>query len=395
MKAHQQCVRSCLDLSRDPSIDEAAAMLPGAGGHTHWCFVCEHQPVYTTCDGWKRHMKEHETRYPCVPHGREIYTAHGPECALCGALYPDERHYTLHKIQPCSDKSLAARSYTRKIHLIKHLKTHGVSDGSALADAWRDTLDKKYFPCGLCIACFHSHADQLNHIDNFHYKKYQNISAWESNKAILGLLLQPSVQESWRNILIVHPQLNESRFRWSPAVVKNLQLRLQKSEETGEDLAWAAFNESTYDWTQETHVESMSVAGIANQEINSNDNVPMVRSEALPAQMLFRPDQSTIYDGELITTPLQAQSSSWRPTATGHLNPSVPITNSATYQNNSSRTLVMTNRPRIIATCRLEFLQVAAAAGRHQDHLFIMRPYKGRSLHLRTLTMANRWGQVA
>ena len=334
-----------LDLSGDPSIDETAAAQPGAGGHTHWCFVCEHHRAYTTCDGWKRHMKEHETRYPCMPHGREIYTTHGPECVLCGDLYPDEKHYTLHNIQSCSTKSLAARSYTRKSHLINHLKTHGISDGSAFAEDWRDTLDKKYFSCGFCVACFHSLADQLNHIDNFHYKKYQHISAWESNKVILGLLLQPGVRESWRNILAVHPQLNELRFRWSPAVFKNLQLRLQKSEETGETLALAAFNESNYDWTQETQDESMSLAGFTNQDPNSNNNVPMIRSQALPAQMLFGPDQSTIYDEELMTPPLRVQNPAWRSIATDHLNPSVPVTNPTRHQNNSSREMVMTNRP--------------------------------------------------
>ena len=108
--------------------------------------------MFTTCDGWKRHMKEHETRYPCMPQGREIYTAQGPECVLCGDLNPDERHYSLHKILPCSIKPLAARSYTRKSHLITHLKTHGISDGFALAEEWRDTLDKKYFSCGFCLA---------------------------------------------------------------------------------------------------------------------------------------------------------------------------------------------------------------------------------------------------
>lgn len=290
-------------------------------------------------------MKEHETSYPCMPHGRAIYTAHGSECVLCGDSNPDEGHYNLHKILPCSNKTLSARSYTRKIHLIKHLKTHGISDGSALAEEWRDTLDKKFYSCGFCIACFHSHTNQLNHIDNFHYKNHQHISDWESNKIILGLLLQPGVQGSWRNILTVHPRYNELGFRWSPAVVKDLQLRLEKSEETADALALAAFNESTYDWTQETQVESMSVAGFSSQDVDSHHNMPMIWSQALPTQMLFGPDQSPIDNGWGMTTPLRAQYPAWRSIAPNHLNPSVPNANPTTYQNNSSRELSTTNRP--------------------------------------------------
>lgn len=288
-------------------------------------------------------MKEHETRYPCMPRGREIYTAYGPECVLCGDLNPDERHYILHNIQSCSNKTLAARSYTRKIHLINHLKTHGVSDGSALAEEWRDTLDKKYFSCGFCIAYFHSHADQLNHIHNLHYKNHQHISAWESNKVILGLLLQPAVHESWRNVLAVHSQFNESRFRWTAATVKKLQLRLQKSEETAGNLALAAFNESTYNWTQETHGESMSVADFSNQDVSSNHDTPTIRC-ALPAQMLFGPDQGTIYQRGMTTTQTRGQHPAWRSSTTHQLNPSVPNINPTTYQNNSSRKLLTTNR---------------------------------------------------
>lgn len=290
-------------------------------------------------------MKEHETRYPCMPRGREMYTAHGPECVLCGDLYPDERHYVLHNIQPCSNKSLAARSYTRKVHLISHLKTHGIPDGSALAEEWRDTLDKKYFSCGFCIACFHSHADQLNHIHNLHYKNHQHISAWESNKVILGLLLQPGINELWRNVLAVYPQFNESCFRWSAATVKNLQLRLQKSEEPAGNLALAAFNESTYDWTQETPGESMSVEAFSNQGVSSNDGRPTIRGQALPAQMLFGPDQGTIYDLETTTPPpLRGQHPALRSITTHHLNPSVPNTNPTTYQNKFSQRSLTTNR---------------------------------------------------
>ena len=291
-------------------------------------------------------MKEHETRYPCMPQGREIHTAHGPKCALCGVLSPDERHYSLHKTLPCSDKSLVARSYTRKSHLINHLKTHGISNGFVLAQEWRDTIDKSYFSCGFCIALFHSHTDQLNHIDNAHYKNHQHISGWDSNKVILGLLLQPDVQESWRNMLTVHSQYSLSGFRWSPAVAKNLQLRLEKrkGDEAADDLALAAFTESTYNWMQNTQVESMPVASFSNQLMNIHHNMPNVQLDAT-LQMPFTPKQNSAYDGGIGNIPLRAQYPAWISMATNSPRPGMLNADPTAYQSNSSQELTMIDHP--------------------------------------------------
>lgn len=334
-----------LDVSQEPSIGENSAIPPVAAAHTHWCFVCEIPRVFTTCDGWKRHMKEHETRYPCLPHGREIHTAHGPECALCGVLNPDERHYSLHKTLPCSDKTLVTRSYTRKSHLINHLKSHGISDGFALAEKWRDTIDKKYFSCGFCIAFFHSHTDQLNHIDNVHYKNHQHISEWESNRVILGLLLQPGVQDSWRNLLTVYPQYNLSGFRWSPGAAKNLQLRLEKSDEAANNLALAAFKESTYSWIQNMQVESMPVVGFSHRNMNIHHNVANIQPNATLAQMPFAPKQGSVYDGGLGNIPPRAQHPALLSMAINHPRPGVLNADPTVHQNNSSQELTMADRP--------------------------------------------------
>ena len=299
-------------------------------------------------------MKEHETRYPCMPQGCERYTVHGPECVLCGALNPDERHYNSHRIQPCSNRALVARSYTRKSHLISHLKTHGISDGSTLAEEWRDTLSKKYFSCGFCIACFHSHTDQLNHIDSAHYKNHQHISEWDSNYVVLGLLLQSGVQESWRSILKLHPRYNDSGFRWRPAAVKSLQLRLEKREETADSLALAAFNESTYDWIQNTQVEPMPVAGFSNQNMNIQHNTPIIQTQSTPALMVSTPNQTSVFDGGMMNTSLQPQYPAWRSIATTHLSPGVLNANPTAYENNSSQAMMITELPQTFRDGRLE-----------------------------------------
>lgn len=290
-------------------------------------------------------MKEHETRYHCIPQGHEIYTANGPQCALCGGLNPDERHYNSHKILSCSNKTLIARSYTRKSHLINHLKTHGISDGSALVEAWRDTLEKKYFSCGFCTACFHSHTDQLNHIDSAHYKNHQHISEWDSNKIILGLLLQPGVQQSWQDLLTANPQYNDSGFRWSPTAVKSLQLRLEKSEETANNLALAAFDKSTCDWRQNGRIDSMPVAGFSDQDMNAHQNMPIIQPQATPAQMGYTRNQSSFYDGGVTNSIVEAQYPAWRSIATNHLNSGMLNANPTAHQNNSSQELMVIDRP--------------------------------------------------
>lgn len=199
------------------------------------------------------------------------------------------------------------------------------------------------------LPCFHSHTEQLNHIDSAHYKKQQNISEWQSNNIILGLLLQPRVQESWRNILKAHPQCNDSGFRWSPAVVKKLQLRLEKSEETANDLALATFTESTYNWTQNAQVESMPVVSFSDQNANIHGNMPIIWPQATPAETLFTPNQSSIYDRRTVNSPFQAQHPAWRSIATNQLCPGMLSTNPTAYQNNSSHN---SSQELMMADCR-------------------------------------------
>ena len=73
--------------------------------------LCPRDRSIGTCDGWKRHMKEHESLYPynvCVASGR-------------------------------------MRSYSRKINLLRHLEPRGFSNeaSSTLADTWKPGADSE------------------------------------------------------------------------------------------------------------------------------------------------------------------------------------------------------------------------------------------------------------
>lgn len=209
-------------------------------------------------------MKEHETRYRCMPSGPIEYTAGGARCAFCGFRDPSQRHCDIHKAFPCANRTLDVRSYTRKPHFITHLKTHDISNVGELAEHWKDTIKKRHFACGFCISHFHSLIEQLNHIDVTHYRLFHHIRDWDTNKVIRGLLLQPGVSRSWQRILALHPGLIESRLRWDVSVIRKLQFRLEVGNESADVLAESAFKESTYDPSHDGDIETLDAANISH-----------------------------------------------------------------------------------------------------------------------------------
>ena len=186
----------------DMASDGPRPSSSASAGHPHGCFIC--QKTIGTCDGWKRHMKEHESLYPCNM------------CAGSGKT----------------------RSFSRKINLQRHLETHGFSndESSTLADTWKKTHEKKYFGCGFCVILCTSLTEQLSHIDSEHFRKFRSISEWDTNKVIRGLLTQPDL------FLVVQKLLGQSfgiseDLSWHPSTIYELQLRLQESNEATEHLA--------------------------------------------------------------------------------------------------------------------------------------------------------------
>ncbi|MCJ1454099.1 hypothetical protein MMC28_004449 [Mycoblastus sanguinarius] len=242
---------SSLELSREQSLDgdTSPASTTNVQKHNHWCFDCEDSKTYDTCDGFKRHVKEHITMYPCMPHGAIEDTGRGPRCVFCGIPSPDEAHLDTHSIKPCAARTIKARSYTRQANLTKHLKVHGVSEGSHLAKKWRHTIPKRYFSCGFCVSLFSTINKQTNHIDD-HYKKSEHIRDWDHNKVVRGLLLEPEVKNAMQNHLASDTRFglcwDLSCFSWELPVAKDLQHRLQLREETEEVLAKSVFDLGRY-----------------------------------------------------------------------------------------------------------------------------------------------------
>ena len=281
------------DFSREASLDEPAQ--PFVIGHSHWCFKCLKPKVITTCDGWKRHMKEHETGYCCMPDGPTEHTVGGTNCAFCGFQNPDESHCNTHKVFPCAKKTLDARSYTRKPHFIGHLMTHHNSNIAELAERWKITVNKKHFSCGFCVSLFNTLIEQLNHIDTFHYRNHQDVRDWDSDKVIRGLLLQPDVAKSWRHILASHTGLTESLLHWDASVTKELQCRLEMGDELPENLAEMAFKRSTYDLSHRRQIEAVDITEPSHHgDVTGPPHISMTQATA---PMHFNLDQSSVANG--------------------------------------------------------------------------------------------------
>lgn len=199
--------------------------------------------VYKNCDEWKRHMKEHEIVWPCMPNGPFEMAETGLMCALCGSLAPDQIHMAGHSIGDCGDTSTKLRSLSRRINVEKHLsKAHAVPENRTrgLADKWKPTLHKQ-FACGFCVCIFSTIQEQLNHIDIDHFKKGQQITEWSATTVVQSLLLSPKVAVSFQDILLWAPYSVDRDPHWSEHMADDLQRKLEIAEDAAKILVREAY----------------------------------------------------------------------------------------------------------------------------------------------------------
>ena len=250
-------------------------------------------------------MREHETKFYCMPLGPVVRTENGPKCAFCGLSNPDQLHLSTHNVELCASRPLTERSYVRKNLLNKHLRIHGVDDDSVLADQWRDTVDKKYFACGFCGSCFRSLREQSNHVDVEHYRFSEDICDWDSNKAIRGLLSQPGVYDRWQTILAAHPRLQESFLRWDPALAKELHLMLELREmrEMREEMAGVLSS------------AAIDQSGSAGLKMGPSQSMQIFEHQDVWSPLPSEPNHVAVTHGytlPMTTSTLQSQQLAWK-----------------------------------------------------------------------------------
>ncbi len=224
-------------------------------GHPHWCYICENPSVISTCDGFKRHMREHETSYPCLV------------CEL-----QEDRSHT------------KARIFTRKANLVKHLQSHGSSYGSKHADSWRRPCKKKFYSCGICICLFGNLMELLKHVDD-HYKDSKTLGDWDRNKVIIGLLGQPGVKDVWQRTLASYSISEQLLFTWNLSEIGDLQLRLELSEDSPEDLVVLALTSSKYDSKQHDMISPLHQDNNVCRNMDDDPGVSGLRFEYYPSTL--------------------------------------------------------------------------------------------------------------
>ncbi len=258
---------SFLGHSREQSIDDRTSIssISNTPSHSHWCTVCKDHKAISTCDGWKRHMKEHETYYPCL---------------LCG------NPSTLGK-----DKK-----FTRKSNLVNHLQdSHNISEKpSALADQWKRTEPKKAYACGFCVKHSGTLQDQMNHIDNLHFKHSQDMTEWDHNNVILGLLSQPDVKVAWQKQLAAnHPSISECTWHYS--VVADVQTMLEMRQDSPDALAAEALKSTDQYRNLVEENQSTSTLDPIDQDMGTDNSFLMAQPQYQTPQD-FTP-ASSYYNG--------------------------------------------------------------------------------------------------
>lgn len=245
-------------------------------------------------------MREHYTRYYCTPRQSVVHTEDGPTCAFCSTLNPDSKHLSTHNTPKCR-----GRKFTRKLGLINHLKKHhGTEDSSELANRSEYTDGRKYLACGFCGSCFGSRNDQVNHIEIFHYKLSEHISGWDPSKVIRGLLTQPGLNEHWQSALAADPPLQESLFTWNSNIVKNLQYRLEMSQEPPDVLCRVAIAESNYGGSERHHVGSMPATNFTDSGMDTSNSVQTLQQQIglSPLSPISERDSTTHSPREVAST---------------------------------------------------------------------------------------------
>lgn len=119
-----------------------------------WCTLCTSLHSYKNSDDWKKHEKEHDTKFFCLLRGPVEVVKGGAECCFCGALNPDNDHLETHNVGACV--AAGPPSFKRRYDMISHLEhDHRVSDGKALAEKWKYTPLKQAWSC-LRLLFFHA-----------------------------------------------------------------------------------------------------------------------------------------------------------------------------------------------------------------------------------------------
>lgn len=131
---------------------------------------------------WTRHEKSlhlNPEQWVCTPHGETVMcpSTGNPLCAYCLVSHPTEEHLAGHNFHACAHKALESRSFSRKDHLIQHLRlVHKVDTIPAIGE-WKPPEIPIKSRCGFCgqeMTDWKARADHLSK----HFREGKKMVDW-------------------------------------------------------------------------------------------------------------------------------------------------------------------------------------------------------------------------
>jgi len=140
---------------------------------TFCCIFCR-KPLKDRYE-WKRHEATHvaATKWTCMPENSALWQ---DSCAFCHLDSPSAAHLAKHNVEACLEKSVDARTFSRKDHLKQHVEQVHLRKGkfstgqaSKVLKSWGKDADQSEFCagilwCGFCKSDLGSWAERVEHI---------------------------------------------------------------------------------------------------------------------------------------------------------------------------------------------------------------------------------------
>ncbi|KAH7066648.1 hypothetical protein BKA63DRAFT_522901 [Paraphoma chrysanthemicola] len=134
---------------------------------------------------WARHEKTIHLcveEWQCAPYGG--FVAMGStgrlHCAYCSALDPTVDHLDQHNHNACRSNQPTPRKFSRKDHLIQHLRHfHGV-DVLPILDGWMIEPVQITSRCGFCNTTLNSWGERSDHL-TAHFRKGKTMADWHGD----------------------------------------------------------------------------------------------------------------------------------------------------------------------------------------------------------------------
>lgn len=162
------------------------------------CTFCSDS--FRTKFDWARHEKTIHLNleaWVCAPEGglHSITAAGRGICVYCGAQDQTLDHLNIHKFTACHCRAWQARCFTRKDHLVQHLKTMHKISTVPFIENWKITRDDVPSRCGFCGEQLQTWSSRARHL-TAHFRSGLTMESWNGDHGF-----PPDIAEQVRNAL--------------------------------------------------------------------------------------------------------------------------------------------------------------------------------------------------